>query len=196
MKKFIVILLTIFLFCNTQVFAKRKKSSRHRRAGGKYTKLKSNGFNINSETVGMDLNLNKIKPQNSAEQNISMTCGVPADINNNLAKRKCALVIAEGLKRFCTSFYGGESGYNDCSSKIKVQFKFNMGLPQLEGIKETIGDKECKGEELQKFCSNFEEELINGLWDIFSKPVIRKRKYCNFAKAKFYAAQECFRYIQ
>lgn len=117
----------------------------------------------------------------------NMVCGIPAAINNNIAKKQCAITIANGLKTYCSLY--------QCTTKMKVITGFNFRLAGMDKIETTVNNEKCSGENLTKFCSNFEEEIIEGLWDLYSPKVIRERKLCNVARTKFHSAQECFRQI-
>lgn len=137
-----------------------------------------------------------ITTTSSSTQNQSseMACGKPATTDNVIAKRLCASAYSDALDLYCKN--------TTCTSAIKVAMNMNFGIPLLNGkndeektVSINVNGTECKADDLDKFCSNFAEELVSGLWPLYSDQAKRERKTCNFAKAKFNAAQECFTYI-
>lgn len=118
----------------------------------------------------------------------SMSCGVPAESLNNQAKRLCAVAMADALKLYCQNY--------SCQSKLKVELSFNFDLPTLSSISADVNGKSCSGKNLNTFCTAFQSELLDGLWDLYSEKSIRERKNCNMAMAKYSVAQDCFQYIQ
>ncbi|MBD5405327.1 hypothetical protein HDR59_02145 [bacterium] len=138
-----------------------------------------------------------ITTTSSSTQNQSseMACGKPATTDNVIAKRLCASAYSDALDLYCKN--------TTCTSAIKVAMNMNFGIPLLSKENEKgeipviidVNGTQCYGNDLDKFCSNFAEELVSGLWPLYSDQAKRERKTCNFAKAKFNAAQECFTYI-
>lgn len=146
---------------------------------------------ISTKNFRGTLQNNNLSMQNTitiSSPNDNMICGIAPSTTNNLAKRKCAIAYSEGLKEFCKTY--------PCTSKIKVELSFSFALPNLTSIATDINGINCNGENLDKFCSPFSSSLLDGLWDLYSEQTIRERKNCNFAKAKYTAAQDCFMYIQ
>ena len=119
----------------------------------------------------------------------SIVCGQPASANNNLAKRKCTFAYINALKLYCKSY--------PCTSKAKVQYSFNFGLPAIEkSVSMDIDGTSCSGENLDKTCITYQGEILAGVWDIYSEKTVRERKHCNMARAKADVAQACLQYIQ
>lgn len=178
--KFSFLFLIACITTNTTVFSAPQRRGRSSTTSTKKFRgtLQNNNFSIKNLSTTTTLSTN--------DEN--MTCGVSPSPTNNLAKRKCAIAYSEGLKEYCKTY--------PCTSKIKVELSFSFALPNLENIKTDINGTNCTGENLNKFCSPFTTSLLDGLWDLYSEQTIRERKNCNFAKAKYSAAQDCFMYIQ
>ncbi|MGN0929848.1 MAG: hypothetical protein ACI4N3_04370 [Alphaproteobacteria bacterium] len=196
-KTFIIstILLTCILF-NTEIFSAPKRNASMARKRATTTKTNVSGtYNTATSTYTPTPTNITFANTSNATSKTSMMCGTPASNDNLIAKRLCANAYSQALDLYCKN--------TSCTSAIKVAMNMNFGIPLLSEKNEAgkipvsidVNDAQCYGDNLDKFCSNFAEELVAGLWPLYSAQAIRERKTCNFAKAKFNAAQECFNYI-
>ena len=184
MKKrfYILFFISVGFLINSNVFSAPNRSQRSRSASTSINTIRGN-YNTSTNTYTGTKTTTTTQTSNDTLQ-----CGIAPDATNNLAKRQCAIAMAEALKLYCASY--------PCNSKIKVELSFNFALPSLEKISSTINGESCSGANLDKFCAPFQSSLINDLWDLYSEQSIRDRKNCDMAKAKYSAAQDCFAYIQ
>lgn len=188
-KSFIISI--FFLNCillNTDVFCAPKRTAVSNRKRGATTNKTSLSGTYNTATstytpAGVSINTTTAKSNDTT----AMSCGTPASSSNMIAKRLCATAYSDALGTYCDS--------TKCTSAIKVAMNLNFGLSILSDVSIDVNGTSCKGDNLDKFCSNFAEELVAGLWPLYSEQAKRERKTCNFAKAKFNAAQDCFNYI-
>ena len=179
-----IFLLAVFLFIiafNNEVFSAIKNKGRTSRS--RVATRSVSGKLSGSNFVGSVQNISVV---NSVADDV-MSCGVPAVATNAQAKRICALVMADAMKTYCKNY--------SCQSKLKVELSFNFGLSSLSEISADVNGVNCSGENLSKFCTAFQSELVDGLWDLYSEPNVRERKNCNMALAKYSVAQDCFQYI-
>lgn len=182
---------------NTEGFsATRRSATTNRKRVATTTKTNISGtYNTTTGTYTPSNSTTITTTSSSTQtQSTNMTCGTPATTDNVIAKRLCASAYSDALDLYCKN--------TTCTSAIKVAMNMNFGIPLLNGQNEDkktvsidVNGTECKADNLDKFCSNFAEELVSGLWPLYSDQAKRERKTCNFAKAKFNAAQECFTYI-
>ncbi len=188
-KSFIISI--FFLNCillNTDVFAapKRTALSNKKRSATTSKTTVSGTYNTATSTytpANMTVNIATAKSEDSS----AMSCGTPASSSNMVAKRLCATAYSDALGTYCNN--------TKCTSTIKVAMNLNFGLSILNDVSIDVNGTTCNGDNLDKFCSNFAEELVSGLWPLYSDQAKRERKTCNFAKAKFNAAQDCFNYV-
>lgn len=194
--KISTILLSCILF-NTEVFsAPKRNATTTRKRAVTTTKTNISGtYNTSTSTyTPTQTNITFATTNSNATSETSMVCGTPASSDNLIAKRLCANAYSQALDLYCKN--------TTCTSAIKVAMSLNFGIPLLNGANDKkttvsidVGGTQCYGNNLDKFCSNFAEELVSSLWTLYSAQAIRERKTCNFAKAKFNSAQECFNYI-
>ena len=187
MKKtwFTSLFLIVGIFFDTNVSSAPRRSNRSKRSATmSKTSVRGTLNSSNSRYTGQTTSTTGTTISNDS----NLTCGTVPSSTNLLAKRKCAIAVSEGLKKYCETY--------PCKSKVKVQLSFNFELPNLSSITSEISGKNCNGKDLMNFCSPFQEELVENLWDLYSEQQIRERKNCNMAKAKYSAAQDCFMYIQ
>ena len=174
----------VFIYCimfDNTVFSATKKASRFSKTRSASVKNFSGTFDRNNFT-GTTSSSYKVSDTNV------MRCGVAPDVTNNMAKRLCAVAMADALKVYCQNY--------PCQNKLKVEYTFNFDLPTLTNISAEVNGASCSGKNLNTFCLPFQDELLNGLWDLYSETNVRERKNCNMAMAKYSAAQDCFQYIQ
>ena len=173
----------------TQKNAKRASRTRSNSKRASATRTNIRG-NLNTATNTFSKSGNVVSQQSPTTQlsdDTSITCGTPAAATNNFAKRKCTLVYLDALKLYCKNY--------PCTSKAKVEYNFNFGLPVVKNISMDINGTKCSGENLEKTCVAYQGEILSGVWDMYSEKTIRSRKNCNMARAKADAAQACFQYI-
>ncbi len=166
---------------NNTVFSAPKNSLRSSRTRSASVKNISGTLDRNNFT-GSVSNVYSMQDSNA------MVCGVAPSSTNAVAKRVCAYAMADALKVYCKSY--------PCSDVLKVKFSFDFELPTLSNIFADVNGTACNGKKLNTFCLPFQEELLDGLWDLYSEKSIRERKNCNMAMAKYAVAQDCFQYIQ
>lgn len=188
-KSFIISI--FFLNCillNTDVFAAPKRSALSNRKRGATTSKTATSGTYNTATSTYTPNALTVNITNTkTDDSTAMSCGTPAASSDVIAKRLCASAYSEALSIYCNNA--------KCTSAIKVAMDLNFGLSILSNVSIKVNDTPCTGNNLDRFCSNFSEELVSGLWPLYSEQAKRERKTCNFAKAKFNAAQDCFNYI-
>ncbi len=186
-KKIITYLITTFCILNTDVSASQRRS-RANSTTRNATIRKTTTINTTSLPLTIDTtNLNIINTNPNTYNQNEIQCGTPAPIDNLIAKRLCATAYSTALGKYCSE--------TECKSAISVAMTMNFGIPLLKDISIDINGTKCSADGLNSFCSNFAEELVEGLWPMYSSQAIRERKNCNFAKAKFVSAQNCFNYI-
>lgn len=183
-KSFITSLLVLTcIFNNTEVLSAPKRGSR-RASSTKKTTI-SGTYNNKTKTFTQTNISSNVSTTNTTSSTIA--CGTPASSDNIIAKRLCANAYSEALGKYCTA--------TTCTSALKVAMSMNFGIPLLKNISVDVNGTSCTADNLDKFCSNFADELVSGLWPLYSAQAVRERKTCNFAKAKFNSAQDCFNYV-
>ncbi|MBR1544463.1 MAG: hypothetical protein IJ638_00770 [Alphaproteobacteria bacterium] len=184
---FLVVALLDFITVGDKAYCAVKSGGRStKRSSAKRAKTVS-VQNVSGRVSGGSFsgNVRTVSTKNVSD---GMNCGIMADATNNQAKRLCAIAMADALKTYCKSY--------PCQSKLKVELSFNFDLPTLSSVSADVNGNSCSGKDLNTFCTAFQSELLDGLWDLYSEKNIRERKNCNMAMAKYSAAQDCFQYIQ
>ena len=175
---------TIFMCCivfGDTAFSATRKSSR-------LSKTRSASVKNFSGTLNRSTFTGAVNSSYKINDNNEMVCGVAPAVTNKVAYRLCALAMADALKTYCQNY--------SCQSKLKVGLSFDFGLSALSEVYADVNGVKCSGTKLNTFCLPFQEELLSGLWDLYSESNVRNRKNCNMAKAKYSVAQDCFQYIQ
>ena len=187
-KFFITSIILSSAIITSQVFSAPKRSLNNKKRAVSVRKNNISGtYNSQTNTyTPSSTNLNIIK-ETPTETSTPTTCGIPASTDDVIAKRLCATAYSKALSKYCNN--------TSCKSAIKVAMEMNFGIPLLKDISIDVNGTSCSADNLDKFCSNFADELVSALWSLYSDQAIRERKNCNFAKAKFTSAQDCFNYI-